>query len=313
MNLGNRIEDEIVIYYKTTKMQKLGIIISGISTVSVIMYIIILKRRKKLSEIIEIPKYNKNEIKQRENEYCICIPIYNEGERIKNELEKANEVMLYKHADIILLDGGSTDGSTAEDNLKKYNVNTLITMEEKGTYKQAEALKAGFNFAIQRSYRGVVTLDGNNKDNIKQALDIIKELKNGFDYIQGSRFIEGGKHENTPRIRHIAIKYIHAPIISYICKKRYTDTTNLFRGYSMKYLTDKRVQPFRKIFKAYELSTYLSIRADQIGLKTCEIPVERCYPKEKKYPTKVGKVKGNLLLMQSLYEALIGIYNFEKN
>ena len=114
------------------------------------------------------------------------------------------------------------------------------------------------DFAIKRNYAGVVTIDGNNKDGINKVIDFIEKLKEGYDYIQGSRFIKGGTERNTPPIRLFAIKCIHAPIISFICKKKYTDTTNLFRGYSMKYLKDNRVQPFRKIFKSYELSTYLS-------------------------------------------------------
>ena len=47
----------------------------------------------------------------------------------------------------------------------------------------------------------------------------------------------------------------------------------------------EKVKPFRPIFKSYELSTYLSTRADQLGLKTLEIPVTRAYPDGKKYST----------------------------
>ena len=39
---------------------------------------------------------------------------------------------------------------------------------------------------------GVLTIDGNNKD-CPESLDIfIKKLDEGFDMIQGSRFIKGG-------------------------------------------------------------------------------------------------------------------------
>lgn len=253
-------------------------------------------------------EYDKKELQNKKMKYSLCIPIYNEGKRILKELERANDAGIHQKVDIILLDGGSTDGSVDEKNLIRYNVNTLITMKEKGIYKQSEALKAGFEFSINRGYKGIITIDGNNKDSIEDVENMINKLNEGYDYIQGSRFLAGGKHENTPFIRYIAIKYIHAPWISLICHKKYTDTTNLFRGYSRNYLTDPRVQPFRDIFKAYELSTYLSTRADQIGLKTCEIPANRCYPDKKKYSTKVGKVKGNLKIIKSLLENGIGLY-----
>lgn len=43
----------------------------------------------------------------------------------------------------------------------------------------------------------------------------------------------------------------------------------------------------------YELLAYLSVRATQIGMKACEIPVTRAYPKTGKTPTKISFFKGN--------------------
>lgn len=300
--------DNVKVYYKTTTVQKISICVTILTLMAIIIYVKYNKKKKRCFEK-EIPKYIKTELKSKYNEYCLCIPIYNEGERICKELQKANDVNLTKVVDIVLLDGGSTDGTTDKKVLDKYNVNTIIEMEDKGVYKQSEALKAGFDFSIKRKYLGVITVDGNNKDSIEKVPDFIKKLEEGYDYIQGSRYLTGGKEVNTPNVRNFAIKYIHAPIISFICKKKYTDTTNLFRGYSIKYLKDERVQIFRKIFKSYELSTYLSTRADQIGLKTCEIPVERIYPDNKNFPTKVGKIRGNILLLKILFENLFGKFN----
>lgn len=256
----------------------------------------------------ELPKYNVKELQEKKNKYCVCIPIINEGERIKTELSRALKCNIQNKIDFILLDSGSTDGSTSIQNLEKYKINTIIEMEEKKKYTQSKALIAGFYYAMQRGYDGVVTIDGNNKDSIEDIPKFIKKLEEGYDYIQGSRYINGGNAINIPKSRDWAIKYIHAPIISKICKKKYTDTTNLFRGYSRNYILNEKVQPFRSIFKSYELSIYLSTRADELGLKTIEIPVTREYPQGKQYSTKVGKVKGNFLLIKSLIENAIGKY-----
>ena len=258
---------------------------------------------------IEMQECTITQLDSKKNDYCICIPIINEGERIKKELEKALTHKIYNQADIVLIDSGTTDGSTDIENLRKYKVNALIEMKEKKKYTQSKALRAGFYFAIERGYEGIITVDGNNKDDIKDVYKFIEKLKDGFDFIQGSRYIKGGKAINTPKSREFAIKYIHTPFISSICKKKYTDTTNLFRGYSRKYLLHEKVQPFRDIFKSYELSTYLSTRADVLGLKTCEVPVTREYPSSKKYSTKVGKIKGNYLIIKSLVEDKLGKYD----
>ena len=59
----------------------------------------------------------------------------------------------------------------------------------------------------------------------------------------------------------------------------------------------------------YELLAYLSIRATQLGLKACEVPVTRAYPATGKTPTKISGFKGNSDLMKVLLNALAGKYN----
>ena len=67
-------------------------------------------------------------------------------------------------------------------------------------------------------------------------------------------------------------------------------------------------QPFRDIFAGYELLAYLSIRADQLGLKGCEVPVTRAYPKNQPAPTKIKGMRGNTDLLRILFAALAGKY-----
>ena len=50
----------------------------------------------------------------------------------------------------------------------------------------------------------------------------------------------------------------------------------------MEYLTDERVQPLRDVFRTYELLAYLSVRATQLGMRACEIPVTRALSQNRK-------------------------------
>ena len=59
----------------------------------------------------------------------------------------------------------------------------------------------------------------------------------------------------------------------------------------------------------YELLAYLSVRASQLGMKVCEIPVDRVYPKIGKTPTKISFFKGNSELLKILFKNLVGAYN----
>lgn len=254
-----------------------------------------------------VPKFETFEFGSKSKDYVLLIPIINEGNRIIQELERACEHKVYDCADIVICDGGSNDGCTEHERLKKLHVNSLLVKHDVG--KQGAQLRMGMWWALERGYKGIVTIDGNNKDSIEDIPKFIEKLKEGYDFIQGSRFIKGGKAINTPFVRNLSVKLIHAPVISLTAKQRFTDTTNNFRAYSAKYLQDERVQPLRDIFMTYELLAYLSVRASQLGMKACEIPVTRAYPNEGKTPTKISFMKGNSELMKILLNNAFGKYN----
>ena len=254
-----------------------------------------------------VPDFECHQYEEKKNKYCLCIPIINEKENIRLELHRARVNKVHTICDIIICDGGSTDGGTDEDMMRSLGVNTLLV--KKGPGKQGAQLRMGFWWALNRGYEGIITIDGNNKDSIEDVAHFIEKLEAGYDFVQGSRFIAGGQAINTPLSRHIAVKFIHAPVISLTAKEKFTDTTNNFRAYSKKYLTHPLVQPFRNVFKTYELLAYLSTRASQLKLKTCEIPVTRAYPNSGKVPTKISPIKGNSELMKILLANAAGRYN----
>ncbi len=258
-------------------------------------------------DIEGVPNFESNEYTEKKTKYCICIPIINEGERIKNELKRAQENNIDKMADIIICDGGSTDGSTDRNILEDLGVNTLLIKKDKG--KQGAQLRMGIYWALKRGYEGIITIDGNNKDSIEDVPKFIEKLEEGYDFIQGSRFIKGGQAINTPFIRTISVRLLHAPVISLTAHKWYTDTTNAYRAYSKKYLEHPNVEPLRDIFMTYELLAYLSVKADQLKLKTCEIAVKREYPKKGKTPTKISFFKGNSELLKILFNNLFHKYD----
>lgn len=248
---------------------------------------------------LELPKYITNEFTAQAKKYCVCVPVINEGDKIRKQLERMTVAKISDYADIIICDGGSNDDSLNREFLQANHVSALLTKQDTG--KLSAQLRMGYYYALNnRSYAGIVTIDGNNKDSVENIIDIIAKLEDGYDLIQGSRFIPGGKAINTPLIRHLAVKFIHIPAISHIAGFKYTDTTNGFRGYSRKFLEDPRVEPFRKIFDSYELLAYLSVRAPQLGYKVTEVPVCRSYPPKGKIPTKISFVKGNSKLLSIL-------------
>lgn len=256
----------------------------------------------------EVPVFNIQQFFQKRSKYCICIPVINEGEKIRKQLKEMS--ILMKKYDTIILDGGSTDGSIDEGFFKKVGVRSLLVKKDTG--KLSAQLRMGYNYALEQGYEGVVTIDGNGKDSVNDIPNFIKHLDIGYDFVQGSRYVEGGEAINTPRIRELAIKLIHRPIISMLSGYKYTDTTNGYRGYSRKLLVDNRLCIFREIFDTYELLAYISVKAPRLGFKVIEIPVKREYPLIGKTPTKISFFKGNFKLLQILLFLFVGRYDPEK-
>ncbi len=253
-----------------------------------------------------VPDFEMTAFAPKTSRWCMLIPVINEGQRITAELQTAFDAGVHTLCDIVLCDGGSTDGSMEPARLQQLGVNTLLV--KKGPGKQGAQLRCGLWLARERGYDGVLTVDGNNKDSIQDAHRFVEKLEAGYDFIQGSRFIKGGAAINTPPVRWLSVQLIHAPIISLTAKHRFTDTTNNYRAYSAKYLWHPGVQPLREVFSGYELLAYLSVRASQLGLACCEVPVTRAYPKGEKTPTKISFFKGNSQLLKILFANWKGEY-----
>lgn len=238
--------------------------------------------------------------------WCVVIPVINEGERIARLLMRMEAEQISSMADIIIVDGGSNDGSLQIEKLKNNNVRGLLV--KTGPGKLSAQLRCAYAFALDNGYQGIVTIDGNDKDDPQAIPLFLKALEDGVDFIQGSRFISGGIAENTPKSRDLAIRLIHAPLLSIASGFKWTDTTQGFRAYSRRLLLDTELNVFRNIFSTYELLAYISYRAPKLGYTCVEIPTTRRYPKGK-VPTKITSFKGNLEVFTTLLKACVGGFN----
>ncbi|MEA3249115.1 MAG: glycosyltransferase family 2 protein [Patescibacteria group bacterium] len=253
----------------------------------------------------QIPEHRTEEFGPKSGKYCLCVFVINEGERVRRQLAKMQK---YAYAvDIVIADGGSTDGSLDEEYLRKNGVRALLT--KTGPGKLSAQMRMGFAYAMGEGYDSVIVMDGNDKDGPEAIPRFVEMLNDGWDHVQGSRYIPGGHHANTPLDRMLAVRLVHAPLMSLFSKFRYTDTTNGFRAYSRKFLLDPRVQPFRDDFMTYELHYYLAHRAPELGFRTKEIPVSRVYPSGEATPTKIHSWRGKLDLMKQLLSACTHKYD----
>jgi glycosyltransferase involved in cell wall biosynthesis len=254
----------------------------------------------------QVPAFEVDVLRPKRTRHVIMIPVINEGDRIQRQLRDMAALGLPEQADIVVVDGGSTDGSLSEAFLRCVDVRALIT--KRGSGRLSAQLRCGYAWALLEGYDGIVTIDGNGKDGVAAVPAFLRALDEGYGYVQASRFLRGGHRENTPLSRLIAIRLIHAPMLSLAARHWFTDTTQGFRAYSADYLLDPRVAPFRDVFANYELLAYLTVRASQLGYRVRELPTARVYPKGEATPTKISGLKGLADLLMVVFNTVAGRY-----
>jgi hypothetical protein len=253
----------------------------------------------------QVPEHRTLELAPRRGRYAVAVFVIDEGRKLLDQLER-----MRPHCaglDVVVADGGSRDGSTERAELEPRGVNTLLV--KTGPGRLSAQMRMAFAWALRRGYAGVVTIDGNGKDDPSAIPAFAEALDAGADHVQGSRFVAGGRAVRTPPLRLAAIRLLHAPLVSLAARHRYTDTTNGFRAYSRRLLVDPRVAPFRDCFSSYELHYYLAIRAARLGFAVRELPVTRVYPARGPTPTKISPLRGNARVLRDLARACLGRFD----
>ena len=248
-----------------------------------------------------------NEVKlffDRKWDYLVYIFFFNETKLLPKQLERLRGSQI-SGFDVMLGDDGSTEEVISENLMKRYKIRGITRLLKNEGLSQN--IKVGIKWCLSQSYKGVIFMNGNNRDNPEAIPLFINELEKGYGYVQGSRFIKGGEHINTPWKRYLAIRFFHAPVFSLLAGHRMTDTTNGYRAFSTEFLSDRRVRVFQKCFVQYEIEQYLAWKAIRLGYKIKETPVKREYP-EKNYTSHIRSAFGWALMLKPLLMLLLRRY-----
>lgn len=215
----------------------------------------------------------------------IGVVIYNEVETLSFLLPKFLDLNLKFPFQVLFLNDGSTDGSDKEvlkfisKHVKKFKL--LSNKTNKGV---GAAIREVIHYGIKNNFDICVIMAGNGKDDpgeIPKLIDPI--IKEDDDYIQGSRFLQGGSFKNLPFFRKILIQGF--TIMMYLFTGfKCTDATNGFRAYKFSLFKDHRINLNQDWLNRYELETYLHYKVITLGYKIKEVAVSKNYiPGIKRY------------------------------
>ncbi len=165
---------------------------------------------------------------QTEPPTLVLIPARNEAARIPRVIES-----IFHQApgcDVLVIEDGSTDDTVAVVRSTGARIVSLpINLGYGG------ALRVGFQYALSKGYRNVVTLDADGQHDPADLPAFIRRLdESAADLVVGSRF-SGQAHYSVPFTRRLGM-FLFSAITSAVVGRKISDTTCGFMGVGPKAL-----------------------------------------------------------------------------
>jgi dolichol-phosphate mannosyltransferase len=204
------------------------------------------------------------------------IPVYRDAGNIARVLEKFTEKIV---DEICLVVDCATEKEAGDIEKAAEKVGTPVHVinndERKGV---GFAIREGIKYALSNGYGVAVVMAGNNKDDPREIPRLLYPiLREGCDYVQGSRFVPGGKRVKNPFLRGVFSRIY--PFLWTLCTNiRCTDVTNGFRAYKLGIFSKKHINIWQDWLDNYELEYYVHYKVLTLGYKTREVPVSKIYP-----------------------------------
>lgn len=210
------------------------------------------------------------------SEVIVIIPVYNDKDNLLKVLTGFTDSSIGRICLVI-------DCATQEDlneieeraSLMGPSVHIIRNQKRKGV---GNAIRQGIEHAIENGCSTAVIMAGNGKDDPREIPRFLSPILNdGYDYVQGSRFLPGGKRVKNPFLREVFSR-LYPYLWTLLTNTRCTDVTNGFRAYRLKIFSDKRINIWQKWLDGYELEYYIHYKVLTLGYKMKEVPVSKIYP-----------------------------------
>ncbi|GAB4314093.1 MAG: glycosyltransferase family 2 protein [Candidatus Zixiibacteriota bacterium] len=220
----------------------------------------------------------------KEPRVLVAVIVFNEGEKLKTTLKRFPETTSY---DVVVMDDGSTDG--VREVASQFPFAYLRHETNSGV---GASLRTVYSYAEEHGYEILVVMAGNAKMHPSDIPNLLKPiLADGYDYVQGSRYLAGARSENLPLFRRLMIPLFTWFVRVFVGYKG-TDVTCGMRAYRLDILKHPKVNIHQDWLDRYEMEYYIHYYAIKLGYKITEAPVSMTYPADMKNYSKIRAITG---------------------
>jgi hypothetical protein len=185
----------------------------------------------------------------------LVIPVRNEARNIAWVLEQiADEV-----DEIIIVDGDSTDATL----ITAYSYRPDIRVVAQEGVGKGSALRTGF---LASNCDLIVMMDADGSMSPQEIRHYIHFLRNGYDFVKGSRFIGGGGSLDITPFRRMGNRFLLA-VFNALYESELTDLCYGFCAFHRRYLEHLALTA-----TGFEIEAEMTVRAMQAGLRIAEVP-----------------------------------------
>ena len=227
------------------------------------------------------------------NKILVFTATYNE----KDTIEKLINIILKLGNDIkmLVIDDNSPD-KTYEilEKISKQNDNLIVVTREKKLGLNTAHIMA-YEYALKNNYDKLITLDADFSHDPNEITKIIDFLDK-YDFVIGSRYIEGGKNVQ-PFFRYL-ISYLGNKLIKLVLKINLNEFTTSYRGFNLKKLNNFNLNQIKG--KGYSFFMETVIVLNRLGYKCFEFPIhfkDRVKGKSKIPKIEIFRTFKNLMLL----------------
>lgn len=209
----------------------------------------------------------------REAKKLAIIPAYNEEGKVGTVVRGT---VHYVDTTLVINDGSSDE--TQEESRE----NGALVIKHTINRGVGASLRTGIFYALNHGYDLCVILGADEQHNPKEIHRLIKKINEGYDYVQGSRYLPGGKTINMPLFRLFTTK-IYTLFFRWFSGYPFTDASNGFRAFRTSLFESSDLNINQSWLNRYEMEPYILYKLVKNGYKIAEVPVTVKWDKAKGY------------------------------